>query len=256
LADKLRTADLKTTVFKDVGAFATLRELNRLNTMVLSDVVRTKNRLKSLFRARGVSTPDGDVYGKKHRQAWLKKLPKGKRWAAETLYDELDALTELHDRAEADLLREAQRHPIAKKIETCPGFGPVRTAQLMAVVVTPHRFRTKRQFWAYCGLAIVMRSSSDWIRDKTGRGWVRGNVQTTRGLNLNHNHALKHVLKGAATTVIAQSTPLSQDYARLVASGTKPNLAKLTLARRIAAIVLALWKTNEEYDPTKHRKQD
>ncbi len=26
--------------------------------------------------------------------------------------------------------------------------------------MTPHRFRTKRQFWSYCGLGIVTRSSS------------------------------------------------------------------------------------------------
>jgi hypothetical protein len=37
-------------------------------------------------------------------------------------------------------------------------------------------------------------------------------------------------------------------------NGTKPNLAKLTIARRIAAILLAVWKTGEEYDPKKHRK--
>jgi hypothetical protein len=256
LAERLRTGELKTTVFKDVCEFATLRELNRLYTMVLSDVVRTKNRLKHLFRSRGVATPDADVYAKKGRDAWLRKLPKGKRWAAETLYEQLDTLTELHDRTDADLVREARRHSIAAKIETCPGFGPIRTAQLMATVVTPHRFRTRRQFWAYCGFGIVTRSSSDWVRDKNGRGWIRSNVQTTRGLNRNHNHVLKHVFKGAATTVIAQAkTPLFQDYSRLIANGTKPNLAKLTLARRIAAIVLAVWKTNQEYNPTKHRKQ-
>ncbi len=38
------------------------------------------------------------------------------------------------------------------------------------------------------------------------------------------------------------------------AGGTKPNLAKVTLARKIAAIVLAIWKTEEEYAPDKHRK--
>jgi hypothetical protein len=29
----------------------------------------------------------------------------------------------------------------------------------------------------------------------------------------------------------------------------KPNLAKLTLARQIASIVLAVWRTKEVYDP-------
>jgi hypothetical protein len=34
-----------------------------------------------------------------------------------------------------------------------------------------------------------------------------------------------------------------------------PALARLTLARRIAAAVLAMWKTQEDYDPTKHASQ-
>ena len=34
----------------------------------------------------------------------------------------------------------------------------------------------------------------------------------------------------------------------MVSGGIKPNLAKLTLARRIAAAVLAMWKNNEVYD--------
>ena len=255
LADRLRTKDLHTTVFKDVGTFATLRELNRLHTKLVSDVVRTKNRLTSLFLSRGIPTAEGNLYAAKSRQAWLRKLPTGKRWAAETYYVELDRLTELRDQVEAELVRETHKHPIAKKLETCPGIGPIRAAQILAVVVTPYRFRTRRQFWAYCGLGIVMRSSSDYVRDSRGQ-WVHANVQTTRGLNLNRNVLLKYVFKGAATTVIGQgTTALSDQYARLLANGVKPNLAKLTVARRIAAIVLTLWKTNQEYDPTKHRKQ-
>ena len=87
-------------------------------------------------------------------------------------------------------------------------------------------------------------------------GWQRAQVQQTRGLNLTHNHQLKAIFKGAATTVLMQhhDDPLYADYQRLLAGGTKPNLAKVTLARKIAAIVLALWKTEEEYAPDKHRK--
>src|SRR5271157_1115826 len=131
------------------------------------------------------------------------------------------------------MLRESHRHRIARILETAPGFGPVRVAQMLPIVVTPHRFRTKRQFWSYCGFAIVTRSSSDWVQKKDGGGWERAKVEQTRGLNLNHNHVLKHVFKGAATTVITQlaSDPLHQDYQRLIAAGTKPNLAKLTIAR-------------------------
>jgi transposase len=76
---------------------------------------------------------------------------------------------------------------------------------------------------------------------------------------MTHNRPLKNIFKGAATTVIAQlgeDEPLHQDYRRLTAAGTKPDLAKLTIARKIAAIALSMWKTKERYDPTKHRKQE
>ena len=71
----------------------------------------------------------------------------------------------------------------------------------------------------------------------------------TRTLSKKHNHTLKDVFKGAATTVIQQGkpVPIYADYERLLESGTKPNLAKLTLARKIAAIVLHMWKEQEVY---------
>ena len=43
--------------------------------------------------------------------------------------------------------------------------------------------------------------------------------------------------------------PLHAHYQRMLDSGIKPNLAKLTVARRIAAIVLAMWKHKEAYEP-------
>jgi hypothetical protein len=41
--------------------------------------------------------------------------------------------------------------------------------------------------------------------------------------------------------------PLRLHYDELLDNGTKPNLAKLTIARRIAAIVLSMWKKEEAY---------
>lgn len=98
----------------------------------------------------------------------------------------------------------------------------------------------------------MMRSSSDWVRDPSGR-WVKAQVQQTRGLNRDFNHTLKRILKGAATTVIGrgEDEPVYRHYERLVEGGTKPNLAKLTIARQIASIVLALWCNGEAYDPKK-----
>ena len=121
---------------------------------------------------------------------------------------------------------------------------------MVATVVTPERFRTKRQFWSYCGLGIMMRTSADWVRE--GGRWVRAPVTQTRGLTRKRNPVLKSVFKGAALTVVQMTDhPLKRAYERLLEAGTKPNLAQVTIARRIAAIVLAMWKHQEDYDPAK-----
>jgi transposase len=153
-------------------------------------------------------------------------------------------------RAQSDLIAESHKNRITRILETAPGLGPIRVAQLVSIVVTPHRFRTKRQFWSYCGLSIVMRSSSDWMRTPEG-GWIRGRIQQTRGLTRQHNHILKEIFKSAATTVVTHSGTyaLYEAYRRMTESGTKPNLAKVTLARMIAAIVLRMWKDEEPYQP-------
>ncbi len=138
-----------------------LRELSRVHTMVVRDVVRVQNRLKSLYRSRGVDVAGKEVYRAGARDGYLSLLPQGTAAAAQTLYAPYDAIQEVRRRAEKELVAEAGKHTIASVLQTCPGLGPIRVAQLLPIVVTPQRFRTKRQFWSCCGLGIVMRSSAD-----------------------------------------------------------------------------------------------
>jgi transposase len=41
-----------------------------------------------------------------------------------------------------------------KLLRQIPTIGPIRSALLVAILQTPHRFRTKRQLWAYGGFAV------------------------------------------------------------------------------------------------------
>jgi transposase len=250
LAEKLRVGDLEKQVFKAPRQFTRLRELSRIHMTLVGDVVRAQSRIKSLYRSRGILVSGVNVYGVRPREGWQKQLCSSAQTRATRLYDHLDFLLEQKKQAEADLLREAKKHPIVRILETAPGFGPIRAARLVPIVVTPHRFRTKRQFWSYCGLGIVTRSSSDWVQTADG-GWIKARVPQTRGLSRQYNHVLKSILKGAATTVITQrdKDPIHARYQRLLDGGTKPTLAKLSLARMIAATVLRMWKDEEEYDP-------
>ncbi len=252
-ANELRTGGIETRVFKAPEHLAGLRNAVRAYGFATTDVVRAKNRLKAVFLSRGIST-DSSVYDPAKRRTWLKQLSSPHRELAEWLGRQLDLLEPLREEAEGLLLSEAKKYPIVKKLSTAPGMGPIRTAQVVAIVATPERFRTRRQLWSYSGLGIVTRSSSDWVQDRAGK-WVRAQVAQTRGLSRKRHPRLKAVFKGAATTVIAQLTedPLHADYQRMLKSGIKPTLAKLTLARKIAATVLSMWKHQEVYDPKRHR---
>jgi len=252
LAEKLRVGNLDKSVFKAPREFTRLRELSRIHMTLVGDVVRVQSRIKSLYRARGIFVTGVNVYRVRHREEWQRQLCSSAQTRATRLYDHLDFLLEQKKQAEADLLREAKKHPIVRILETAPGFGPVRAARLVPIVVTPHRFRTKRQFWSYCGLGIVTRSSSDWVRTADG-GWIKTRVPQTRGLSRQHNRFLKHIFKGAATTIVTQRNkdPIYERYQRLLDGGTKPTLAKLSLSRMIAATVLRMWKNEEEYDPAR-----
>ena len=257
LAEKLRTGSIKRRVYKGVGEFSTLSATSKAYRTVMVDSVRVMNRLKGVYRSRGISTTGRQIFGQNARKQWLKKLPSRMQPLASTYYAQLDVLLPVRSQALKEMLKEARRHRIFHVLKTVPGMGPKRVAEMLPIVVTPYRFPNKRMFWTYCGLGVVMRSSSDWIQAADG-SWSRANTEKTRGLNFNHNHTLKKIFKGAATTVVGQKRreePIFQHYLSLLESGTNPNLAKLTIARQIASVTLSVWRSGEEYDGKKMKKQ-
>lgn len=228
-----------------------LREFARTYLTLVEDATRLMNRLKALYRARGIKTPGAGLYAPAGRAAWLAELREpAVRFRAETLFTQLDAVQAARPAAKRAMLADAQRDPHWRVLRTIPMLGPVRVALLLAVAQTPWRFRTKRQWWAYLGLAVVTHTTSEYeLAD--GRPVRRRRRPLTRGLNRNHNHVLKHVFKSAATAAAARDPDLGAWYAARVAGGMAPEMARLTLARKLGALTLHLWKTNEAYDPAK-----
>ena len=80
-------------------------------------------------------------------------------------------------------------------------------------------------------------------------------VQFGCGLNKDYNHDLKGLFKGAATRASVQPGPFQEFYQRSLAKGIKPPMVRLTLARKIAAITLTLWKKGEDFDINKLNTQ-
>jgi len=205
------------------------------------------SRLKAIYRGRSIACKGHNIYRQERSTEWLRKLKEpGAKQRAGFLYEQLAALRPLRQKAKLAMVREARRQAAYPWLMSMPRLGPVSVAQLLAIVGTPHRFRSKRQFWTYVGLAVVTRSTAD---QEVVNGVLRRNRRpiATRGLNLNHNHLLKRVFKTAATSA-CHSGPFQAAYEARVKRGMDPALARLTIARQIAAITLSLWKRGELFN--------
>lgn len=250
LSQRLLAGDLR-SVYHGSGERQSLRELSRTYLNLVEDSTRTMQRLKALFRARGIPTPGTRLYGAADRDCWLTKLAdRGARFRAEMLFAELDALRELRPRAKARMVTEARRDPAWELLLSIPFLGPVKVSLLLATMKTPWRFRTKRNLWSYAGLAVVTESSGDH-EFIDGRPVRRRRTPLTRGLNKNHNRILKNVFKSSAAGAAGRPGPFRDFYQRLLERGMRNDMARLTLARKLAALTLRLWKSGEAFDARK-----
>jgi transposase len=254
LAESLRTNQLK-PVYHGENGVRMLRELSRSYLTIVKDLSRVMNRLKAVYRSWAIPCAGRDVYYTRHRAEWLGKIEEaGVRRRAGQLYQQLDMLQHLRQQTRRELIAESRKHAITAKLRQIPYMGPIRSALAVALIQTPDRFRTKRQLWAYSGLALETRTSGEYR-------YVDGQVRRSkkqicvRGLNKDHNHHLKDLFKGAATMASVRPGPLQEFYQAALAKGTKPTMARLTLARKIAAITLTLWKKGESFDVEKLKSQ-
>ena len=99
-------------------------------------------------------------------------------------------------------------------------------------------------------LAVVTRSSADY-QIVEGKIVKSRKKVSTRGLNRNHNPQFKQVFKSAALTSLRHEESRLTTSA-LVEDGTRPELARVSVARKLAAIALTVWQREEEYDSKKY----
>jgi transposase len=247
LADLLRCNRISAVFHQDTG-LRSLRELARTYAVLTKEQTRTMNRIKALYRGWAIPCSGQSCYGAKQRNSWLEKLPYAAvRERAKIYYQQLESVQELRRKVRQPMLAQARKHPAYRNLVNIPQIGPVRAALLMAFIQVPERFRSKRQFWAYCGFALETQSSGDYC-------WVEGKRQRSkkaplvRGLNRNHHPGLKWIFKSAATRLCSGEGPFGQFHRALLEQGIRPEMARLTVARKLAAITLAVWKKGEGFD--------
>jgi hypothetical protein len=164
----------------------------------------------------------------------------GVRRRAEQLYQQLDMLQHLRQQARRERLAESRKHLITAKLRQIPSLGPIRSALAVALIQTPASFPHQA---TAAGLQRTGIGNSHQCRTPL-RPRRTAALQKNRslGLNKDHNHHLKGLFKAAAIRASVQPGRFQDFYHRSLAKGIKPTMVRLTLARKIAAITLTLWK--------------
>lgn len=152
---------------------------------------------------------------------------------------EQNELLRAHERFVDEQLRQA-----ALELEVCrrfmgiPGIGPICALTYYAAVSDPHRFANSAQIGAYLGLTPRVRQSG--LSRRTGRISKMG------------NRGARSVLVNAATLFMRWSNE-DADLKKWTLSIEERHgriKSRVALARKLAVIMIAMWKSGEAYRPS------
>lgn len=241
LANSLRLNELQGVYHHCGREFSQLKQLVVGYEQLTADRTRLINRLRSVYREQAMQIELKGLTAEN-----LPPLPtRGHLERAKLLLSELETVTNLREKALAQMLKEATEHPAYQLLQSLPGISLIRAAQLLAWVITPHRFRSKRQFWSYCGLKVICQSSSDY-EVKNGALVKKQKVGQTFGLTKEYHRGLKNLFKGATLDSL-RNKQIRAFYEQLVNRGLKESVARVQIARKLAASCLAVWKSGEKF---------
>ena len=244
LADQLRVGRLKTVFHAD-------NELMNLRTLVsgyedLRQIVaQQKNRLKALFRQVAIPADGSKIYSNPDMAF---QLPTDtQQYVACTLYEQIDLLEEQKRGYVERFESNARKYKDIKRLMTIPGIGVVRANQIVAIMVTPHRFQDKYHLFSYAKLTR---------HDKRSDGRSYGK-KPAHGCPM-----LKGVFRSAVLSAKKSNTAFKRKYDARRAAGADDRRARNSVAKKLAATVLAVWKSGKNYDDnykpkevTRRRKQ-
>jgi transposase len=148
----------------------------------------------------------------------------------------LEAMTMQITASNRRVKKVAAEHYVARLLMTIPGVGPVTALTFLAAVDKAERFERAHHLQSYLGLTPGENSSSERER--------------RTGITKAGSTAVRRVMVQAAWTAIRSepNAPMVK-WAAQIAERRGRFIAVVALARKMAGIMLALWRTNTPYSP-------
>jgi transposase len=190
-----------------------------------------------LIRIRTGSTPTFQQRVRDYVQAHQIALPEH----VERQLVLLDAVKLQVKAADQQLVKLASGHPVARRLMTAPGVGPVTAIRFVAALDDATRFRNAHAVQSYLGLTPGENSSSD---RKQNTGITKAGAMDVR-----------RVLIQAAWAAFRRSAnePMVM-WAKQIAARRGPFIAIVALARKLAGILFAMWRDGTTYRSVKSAK--
>jgi transposase len=190
------------------------------------------NALRGHLSEYGYTIPQGITHAHAivaHVEDPNTSLPESARMVLTVLVSTYTALQEQIQVLDAEITRRAKADPVARRLMTIPGVGPIAATAITALVPAPEGFRAGRDFAAWLGLTPLQKSSGS--KQKLGAVSKRGERSIRRLLIL----GASAVIRWAGRRGASGSSWLARMLAR------KPTmLVTVALANKTARIVWAL----------------
>jgi transposase len=139
--------------------------------------------------------------------------------------------------ADARIAAFVDEDPIAARLTTAPGVGPVTASAFVATIDDITRFRTAHELEAYLGVIPSERSSGE--KRRLGHITKAGNGR------------MRWLLVEAAWTIMRSKSPNTaalRAWTVQIAQRRGKRIAVVALARRLAGILYAMWRDDVAYD--------
>jgi transposase len=151
------------------------------------------------------------------------------------LIESIEALEAQLSKSSKLLDARAAADPVAARLMSVPGVGPITALTFKSAIEDPGRFAKSSDAGAYAGLAPRRNQSGE--RDYKGRISKAGDPMLRSALYEAANNLLVRVKRPFAL----------QSWGRKLAETKGPKRARVAVARKLAALLHMLWRVETEF---------
>jgi len=200
-----------------------------------------ESSMRSLFRLNGgkLRTASTAAARRKNVTSELKHIRKLTKM---DLSEDISPLLELSETLRAyvealdlTLSRIAKDHPVCRNFLEISGVGPLCALSFYTAVEDPARFKRNADIGPYLGMVPLVRQS--------------GQSTSRRRISKMGNGMTRSYLTNAAFHHLRWGTSAINTWGRGLMERMSSGRARVAVARKLAVMMIAMWKSGERYDP-------